>query len=134
MDLEKCVEFTATKYSAVYRDFLAAVGLGVSECISQYRMNRTIRVSVVSCMDMGMSHAWIWVCFMHGYGYVSGMDVSAQALPWRMAMARDRGRQCTMRSAFILLVALQLLFSRFISFRVIAYFFRPPTLFLYIHR
>ena len=41
-----------------------------------------------------------------------------------MAMAKDRGRQCTMRSAFILLVALQLLFSRFISFRVIAYFFR----------
>ena len=41
-----------------------------------------------------------------------------------------------MRSAFILLVALQWLFRRFISFisfRVIASFFRPPTLFLYIH-
>ena len=41
-----------------------------------------------------------------------------------------------MRSAFILLVALQLLFSRFISFKVsfkvIVYLFRPLILFLYI--
>ena len=39
-----------------------------------------------------------------------------------------------MRSAFILLVALQLLFSRFISFRVIAYFFfaYPPASCIYI--
>ena len=34
-----------------------------------------------------------------------------------------------MGSVFILLVALQLLFSRFISLKVIACFFRPPTLF-----
>ena len=48
-----------------------------------------------------------------------------------MAIAKRRRRQGTMRSAYILLFALHLLFSRFVSFRVsfiaIAVFFRLPT-------
>ena len=44
-----------------------------------------------------------------------------------IATARGHGgRQCTMRSAYILRIALPLLFSRFISFRVIASFFARP--------
>ena len=39
----------------------------------------------------------------------------------------DGGSRCTMGKANIPLFALQLLFSQFISFRVIASFFRPPT-------
>ena len=43
---------------------------------------------------------------MHGVSVVSYMDISVQALPWRMAIAKDKVRQCPMRSAFILLVTL----------------------------
>ena len=64
---------------------------------------------VVSDMDSCFSG------FMHGHG----------------------GRQCIMRSAFILLVALQLLFSRFVSFRLsfralYSFFARPPSSCIYI--
>ena len=96
------------------RHFLAAVGLGVSE----------FRIAHIAwCFRHGFVfqwfHAWIWVCFMHGYK-CSGIAIAN-------GHGERQGRQRTIRSAFILLVALQLLFSRFISFRVIAYFFRPPT-------
>ena len=57
----------------------------------------------------GFMHGWIGVqvqAFSHSHG----------------------GRQCTMRNAYILLVALQLLFSRSLSFRIIASCFaRPPS-------
>ena len=75
----------------------------------------TFCISHDSCLG-GFRHGFETPC-LHGFG-CSGI-----------AMAHSRGgrqgRQCTMRSASILLVALQLLFSRFISFRVIAYFFPP---------
>ena len=49
--------------------------------------------------------------------FVSGMDL----------VHRHGGKQGTMRSAYMQLFALQFLFSRFISFRVVASVFRPPT-------
>ena len=59
-----------------------------------------------------ISHDSCFGGFMHGYK-CSGI-----------AMAHGHGgRKCTVRNAFILLVALQLLFCRFIPFRVIAHFF-----------
>ena len=44
-----------------------------------------------------------------------------------------QGRLYTMRSIYIPLVALQLLFSRFISFRVILSFFVCASIFVYVH-
>ena len=73
-----------------------------------------VLISMVSCMDL-----------------VQGF--SARAWPLRK---RSRG-QCTTRSVYILLFALQLLFSRSISFgvsfRSIAFFFAHPTLPVYTY-
>ena len=95
---------------------VAAVGMGVSDsvyCISYH-----------SCFG-NFGHGFEILLFDAWGEWCSGI-----------AMAHGRGgrqgRQCTMRSALILFVALQLLFSRFISFRVVVCFVRPPTVFLCI--
>ena len=91
---------------------LAAAGLGVSDSVHRII---ALFISVVSMVSgMGTKSPWF-----HGVAWLWCTGI---------AMAHgDGGSQCTMRGAYIPLFALQLLFSRLISFRVLASFFRPTT-------
>ena len=68
---------------------------------SHYSFQRDLLISYIA-FDMLISHNRIMATWPHGHDE----------------------KQCPRKSVYILLLALQLLFSRFVSFRAIASFFR----------
>ena len=87
---------------------------------SRFQIPLDSKLSFLATVGLGVSD---FVYRIFGFSEICSFRISHN----RMAMRPHGKKQCPKKSVYILLFALQLLFSRFISFRAIASFFRPPT-------